>query len=234
MGFHDFVLAVVVIPANLTVVLNVVIERAAKGREGIESQSDRGLQVWAQIERTIDPTRILPSSALFFVIFGQYLPFCRLHIIERCLQSSLQLVLAQDDMEILSQAGLTDMAFIPEVHPQEVHTVVRQIVAVVGSCLGVRIPFEVMQPFQIECHIAPADVSHLIHSRTVVAGEEGKEQLVLRVEHPVEFRVDIVEIKGIVPEILRGFQKKVHIGTTSRHQQRSLILRDRPFDGAFG
>ena len=59
-----------------------------------------------------------------------------------------------------------------------------------------------VQPFQVECHIAPADVCHLFHSRTVVAGEEGKEQLVLRVEHPVEFRVDIVEIERIVPEVL--------------------------------
>ena len=40
-------------------------------------------------------------------------------------------------MEVLSQAGLADMTFVPEVHPQEVHAVVRQIVAVVGRRLGV-------------------------------------------------------------------------------------------------
>ena len=47
-------------------------------------------------------------------------------------------------MEVLSQTGLTDMPLVPEVHPYEVHTVVRQIVAVVSCCLGVGVTLEVV------------------------------------------------------------------------------------------
>ena len=71
-----------------------------------------------------------------------------------------------------------------------------------------------VEPLQTGGHIAPADVYHLVDSRLVVAREEGQEQLVTVVECPVQLGVDVIEVEGVVLEIVRQLQEHVHISSS--------------------
>ena len=126
------------------------------------------------------------------------------------------------------------MSLVPEVELKEVHAVVCQIVAIEHCGLRVRIAVEMVQPLQIGRHVIPTDISHLLHSRLVVTGEKRQEQLIAPPHRPVQFRVHIKEIEGVVLEVFRGFQEHVHIGAPCRQQKRHLVLHKRPFDRAFG
>ena len=57
--------------------------------------------------------------------------------------------------------------------------------------------------------------------------EEGQVHLVLGVDGPVQFHVHVIEVKGVVLEVLRGLQQQVHIRPPRCHQQRGLVFRDR-------
>ena len=126
------------------------------------------------------------------------------------------------------------MPLIPEVEFEEVHAIVCQIVAIERRSLRVRIAVEMVQPLQIGRHVIPADISHLLHSRLVVTGEERQKQLIAPPHRPVQFHVHIKEIEGIVLEVFRGFQEHVHIGAPCSQQKRHFVLHEWPFDRSFG
>ena len=90
-----------------------------------------------------------------------------------------------------------------------------------------------VEPLQTSGHVAPADIHHLVDGRLVIAGKEGQEQLVAVVECPVQLGVDVIEIEGVVLEIVRQLQEHIHISTPSSNQKRQFILDDRPFERAF-
>ena len=60
--------------------------------------------------------------------------------------------------------------------------------------------------------------------------EKSQEELITTVRRPVELYVEIIEIEGIIPKILRGLQQEVHIRSACRHQQRGLVFGDRAFN----
>ena len=134
------------------------------------------------------------------------------------------------DREVLTQTGLTDMAFVPEVEIEEVHPVVRQIVAIEPGGLCVRLPSEAVQPLHAERHVAPTDIRHLTHIRPVAAGEEGQEHLVALSQRPVNLRVHVVEVKLIVAEVLGCLQQQIHVRPAGRDQHRGFVLHERTLD----
>ena len=74
MGLDNLVLAIVVVPPDIPVFLYVVVERAAKWREGIQPQSRRSLQMVPETVCTVHPDRILPGTPLLIIILVEHLP----------------------------------------------------------------------------------------------------------------------------------------------------------------
>ena len=58
-----------------------------------------------------------------------------------------------------------------------------------------------VEPFQTGRQVVPTHIDHILYGGTVVACEECQEQLVALVDRPVQFRIDIVEIEGVVLEV---------------------------------
>ena len=91
-----------------------------------------------------------------------------------------------------------------------------------------------VEPLQTGTPVSPTDIDHLVYGGLVVTGEEGQEELVAGVQRPVELRVDIVEVQGVVLIVVRQLQEHIHVGASGGHQERGLVLDDRTFDGPFG
>ena len=79
------------------------------------------------MEDTIYPYGVFPGPPLFFDMFVDKLPFSRLDIHQRGEESCIELVMAEGDMEVLTDALLTDMSVEPDIHAQEVDAVVGMV-----------------------------------------------------------------------------------------------------------
>ena len=71
-------------------------------------------------------------------------------------------MLSEEDIEVLSDTGLTDMAFIPEVEFHEVDAIVVLVTTIKQGCLSIRISIEVMKPFQTTRQVTPTDINHVL------------------------------------------------------------------------
>ena len=88
-----------------------------------------------------------------------------------------------------------------------------------------------MDPFQTCRQVVPAYIDHILYGGTVVACEERQEQLVTLVERPVQFRIDIIEIEGVVLEVGRELQEHIHIRAARGDEECRLVLQDGPLEG---
>ena len=130
-GLYDLVPAVVVVPVDGAVGGDVVIQRTAEGREGRQAQTEGGGERLGDVQCAVEPCGVLPCTPLFLVVLADDHPLGRLHVEQRTLEACLELMLAQCEVEVLSDAPLSDMSFVGEVEPFEVHPVVRLVVTII-------------------------------------------------------------------------------------------------------
>ena len=126
------------------------------------------------------------------------------------------------------------MAFVPKVEFHEVDTIVVLVTAVEQGRLGIGAAIEMMEPLQTARQVPPTDVDHVLQGRAVITRKESQEELVAGGQRPVELRIDIVEIEGVVAEVFAELEEGIEIGATGGDEHRQLILDERTLDGAFG
>ena len=88
----NLVFLVVIVPVDLALGGQVVVERTAQRGEGTQAQTGRGCQSFEGLQGGIEPDGILPGTALFFLVGAEHLPFSGFYIQQRGLQTSLQVV----------------------------------------------------------------------------------------------------------------------------------------------
>ena len=135
------------------------------------------------------------------------------------MKTGLQFVLPEGDIEVLSETGLTDMTFVPEVETHEVDTVVVFITAVEQGRLSIGTTIEVMEPLQTSREVAPTDIDHVLQGCTVVTCKETEEELVAGRHRPIDLRIDIIEIKRVVLEVVAEFEKGIEISAAGSDEE---------------
>ena len=230
----NLVFLVVIVPVDLALGGQVVVERTAQRGEGTQAQTGRGCQSFEGLQGGIQPGGILPGPALLFLVGAEDLPFSGFYIQQRGLQTGLEVVGTEGDVKVLAETQLTDMTFVPEVEFHEVDAIVVLVTAVEQGRLGIGTAIEMMEPLQTARQVAPTDVDHVLQGRAVITCEEGQEELVAGGQRPVELRIDIVEIEGVVAEVFAELEEGIEIGATGSDEHRQFVLDERTLDGAFG
>ena len=234
MGLDDFIGLLVEQTDDVAALVHVVVERAAQGREGRKAYACRQLPLVAQRQCVVHPHGVGPSLALFLLVGVHHLPLCRLHVHQYRLQARVDVVSAQLEVQHLSQPALADVSRESQVQAQHVHAVVGVVAGVKQRGLAVGLPVQAVQPAQRCGQVSPLQVHHVLQGRAVAPRKERQEQLVALREFVVQLGVDVIEIEGVVLEVVEPFQENVHVGTAGRHQQRCLVADQRAFKGSLG
>ena len=143
-------------------------------------------------------------------------------------------MLSEGEIEVLSETGLADMSFVPEIESHEVDAVIVLVTTVKQGCLCVGTVSEMMEPLQTTRQVSPTNIDHVLQSGAVVASEETEEELIVGRHRPIEFRIDIIEIECIVLEVVAEFEEGIKVGAAGCYEKRQFVLYNRSFNSAFG